>query len=225
VRIYGSLIEWCSQVAFSCVQIDELGRATASLDGVGICWSCAEALMRRPACYTLLATHFIELCQLPKLYRNVSNFHLQVALSAPGAESRNQRGHRHRVRMRSLFKVAPGQLDNEMQQYGIQLAQMAAFPADAIAHARQVNAQLQHFVSQQRAQVGGGGGGSVQQQQGHGRHGAVPTSLIPPSPLPRRASSYEVRLQTLREQSLRFRGDVRGADLVLVVVPLCFQCC
>jgi DNA mismatch repair ATPase MutS len=155
--------------------------------------------MRRPACYTLLATHFIELCQLPKLYRNVSNFHLQVALSAPGADTRNQGGHRHRVRMRSLFKVAPGQLDNEMQQYGIQLAQMAAFPTDAIAHARQVNAQLQHFVSQQRAQAGGRGG-SMQQQQAQGRHGAVPTSLIPPSPLPRRASSYEVRQKpNLRE--------------------------
>jgi DNA mismatch repair ATPase MutS len=153
--------------ALDCVQIDELGRATSSLDGVGICWSSGEDLLRRPGCYTLLVTHFLELCQLSALYPSVRNLHLAVSTSSAS--------------LRYLFKVGDGRMSPSTEQYGIQLAQMAAFPASLIDEARATQQRLKAFVDQQHARG---------PQHRHSQLSAqVPSNIVPPTPMPTEAAT------------------------------------
>ena len=173
-------------------EIDELGRSTGSLDGVGICWSAAESLLRRPACFSLLATHFVELSRLAALYPNADNCHLQVQTAGMAA------GSAAGGRLVYLYRLADGPVSAALRQYGIQLAQMAAFPSGVIAEARQLQAQLQDFVSQQRERSASAGG---QGQRAGGRGRAVepsefstlvPSTLIAESPQPTRTTPLQV---------------------------------
>ena len=185
-------------------QIDELGRSTGSLDGVGICWSAAESLLRRPACFSLLATHFVELSRLAALYPNADNCHLQVqtvggaGAAAAGAGSATAAASAAGGRLVYLYRLADGPVSAALRQYGIQLAQMAAFPGGVIAEARQLQAQLQDFVSQQHERSSSAGG----QGQRAGDRGRavepsefstlVPSTLIAESPQPTRISPLQV---------------------------------
>ena len=54
----------------SLILIDELGRGTSEEEGVGMCFAILEKLLQTRA-YVLVATHFIELELLAKLYFNV----------------------------------------------------------------------------------------------------------------------------------------------------------
>lgn len=179
-------------------QIDELGRSTGSLDGVGICWSAAESLLRRPACFSLLATHFVELSRLAALYPNADNCHLQVQTAGMAAGSATAAASAAGGRLIYLYRLADGPVSAALRQYGIQLAQMAAFPGGVIAEARQLHAQLQDFVSQQRERSASAGG----QGQRAGDRGRavepsefstlVPSTLIAESPQPTRTTPLQV---------------------------------
>jgi DNA mismatch repair ATPase MutS len=162
----------CEPFAVRSLQIDELGRATSSLDGVGICWSSSEALLQRPTCYTLLVTHFIELCQLATLYPSVTNLHLRI--EAPSASSR----------MRYLYKIASGAMSTDVEQYGIQLAQMAGFPPHLITEARRTQQQLKQFVTHQPDRRG------VHQRRSQF------SAMVPPTPtsLQQPTSKWEVSM-------------------------------
>ena len=149
-----------------CFQIDELGRATSSTDGVGICWATAEALSARPACYTVFATHFLELCRLPAIYSNIRNLHLRVSVhDVPGSGRQ----------LRFLFKIASDQIEDEIVdlQYGIEVARMAAFPADIIDEARATGKQLRAQVSMQRRS------GSRSSESSHGPESSHPRTRVP----------------------------------------------
>lgn len=61
----------------SLIVIDELGRGTSSEEGVGICFSIAETLLKRKT-FTFFATHFLELTTMDSLYPNVENLHLKI---------------------------------------------------------------------------------------------------------------------------------------------------
>ena len=108
------------------VILDEIGRGTATFDGLSIAWATIEHLHDINQCRALFATHFHEL----------------TALSA-----RLTRLHNATVRVKEwqgdvvfLHEVVPGAAD---RSYGIQVAKLAGLPASVIERAKVVLAKLE----------------------------------------------------------------------------------
>ena len=105
----------------SLVVLDEIGRGTATFDGLSIAWAAVEALHETTGCRALFATHFHELTSLAKTLSRVANVTMKV---------REWEGE-----VVFLHEVGPGAAD---RSYGIQVARLAGLPAPVIARARQV---------------------------------------------------------------------------------------
>jgi DNA mismatch repair protein MutS len=107
----------------SLVVLDEIGRGTATFDGLSIAWAVAEYLATntktRPK--TLFATHYHELTDLADATPGVVNFHVAAR------EWKDQ--------IIFLRKIIPGRAD---RSYGIQVARLAGLPADVISRAREI---------------------------------------------------------------------------------------
>jgi DNA mismatch repair protein MutS len=105
----------------SLVVLDEIGRGTATFDGLSIAWAAVEALHETTGCRALFATHFHELTSLAKTLARVSNVTMKV---------REWEGE-----VVFLHEVGPGAAD---RSYGIQVARLAGLPEPVLARARQV---------------------------------------------------------------------------------------
>lgn len=105
----------------SLVVLDEIGRGTATFDGLSIAWASVEALHETTGCRALFATHFHELTSLAKTLSRVANVTMKV---------REWEGD-----VVFLHEVGPGAAD---RSYGIQVARLAGLPDPVIARARQV---------------------------------------------------------------------------------------
>jgi DNA mismatch repair protein MutS len=105
----------------SLVVLDEIGRGTATFDGLSIAWAAVEALHETTGCRALFATHFHELTSLAKSLSRVSNVTMKV---------REWEGE-----VVFLHEVGPGAAD---RSYGIQVARLAGLPEPVLARARQV---------------------------------------------------------------------------------------
>jgi DNA mismatch repair protein MutS len=107
----------------SLVVLDEIGRGTATFDGLSIAWAVAEHLAgngrARPK--TLFATHYHELTDLADAMPGVVNAHVSAREWQDGIVF--------------LRKVVPGRSD---RSYGIQVARLAGLPPAVIARARQI---------------------------------------------------------------------------------------
>ncbi|WP_317185892.1 DNA mismatch repair protein MutS [Devosia sp. BK] len=105
----------------SLVVLDEIGRGTATFDGLSIAWASVEALHETTGCRALFATHFHELTSLAKTLTRVANVTMKV---------REWEGD-----VVFLHEVGPGAAD---RSYGIQVARLAGLPDPVIARAKQV---------------------------------------------------------------------------------------
>lgn len=105
----------------SLVVLDEIGRGTATFDGLSIAWAAVEALHETTGCRALFATHFHELTSLAKTLSRVSNVTMKV---------REWEGE-----VVFLHEVGPGAAD---RSYGIQVARLAGLPEPVLVRARQV---------------------------------------------------------------------------------------
>src|SRR5205085_2200571 len=105
----------------SLVILDEIGRGTATFDGLSIAWAAAEALHNDTGCRALFATHFHEMTALAKILPRVRNVTMAV---------REWEGE-----VVFLHEVAPGAAD---RSYGIQVAKLAGLPESVLVRARQV---------------------------------------------------------------------------------------
>jgi DNA mismatch repair protein MutS len=105
----------------SLVLLDEVGRGTATFDGLSIAWAVVEALHSGEKPRTLFATHYHELTELEQLLPGVQNLH--VAVQETGNE------------IIFLRRVAPGSAD---KSYGIEVARLAGLPNAVIARAREI---------------------------------------------------------------------------------------
>jgi DNA mismatch repair protein MutS len=105
----------------SLVVLDEIGRGTATFDGLSIAWASVEALHETTGCRALFATHFHELTSLAKTLSRVANVTMKV---------REWEGE-----VVFLHEVGPGAAD---RSYGIQVARLAGLPEPVIARAKQV---------------------------------------------------------------------------------------
>lgn len=103
----------------SLVLMDEVGRGTSTFDGLSLAWACAEKLIRDIGAYTLFATHYFELTQIPDLYDRAVNVHVDAI------------EHGEKVIFMHQLKLGPAN-----QSYGIQVAQLAGIPADVIKTAK-----------------------------------------------------------------------------------------
>jgi DNA mismatch repair protein MutS len=110
----------------SLVILDELGRGTATFDGLSIAWAAIEHLHENNRCRTLVATHYHELtalsAKLPRMFNatvRVKEWHGDVVF---------------------LHEVLPGSAD---RSYGIQVAKLAGLPPPVIARAKSVLAKLE----------------------------------------------------------------------------------
>jgi DNA mismatch repair protein MutS len=112
--------------ARSLVILDEIGRGTATFDGLSIAWAAIEHLHETNRCRALFATHFHELTALAGKLKRLFNATVRV-----------REWHGDVV---FLHEVAPGAAD---RSYGIQVAKLAGLPAPVIERAKVVLAELE----------------------------------------------------------------------------------
>jgi DNA mismatch repair protein MutS len=107
----------------SLVILDEIGRGTATFDGLSLAWAVAEYLASNPRARpkTIFATHYHELTDLADALPSVSNFHVVVR------EWKDE--------LVLLRKVVPGRAD---RSYGIQVARLAGLPPAVVTRAREI---------------------------------------------------------------------------------------
>lgn len=111
----------------SFVILDEIGRGTATFDGLSIAWAAIEHLHEQNRCRTLFATHYHELTSLSEPLSRLSNVTMKV---------REWEGD-----VVFLHEVVAGTAD---RSYGIQVARLAGLPEAVIVRARTVLEQLEN---------------------------------------------------------------------------------
>jgi len=113
----------------SLVVLDEIGRGTATFDGLSIAWAVAEYLSTNPhgRPKTLFATHYHELTDLADALPGVVNAHVAAR------EWQDD--------IVFLHKIVPGRSD---RSYGIQVARLAGMPPPVIVRARAILEALEH---------------------------------------------------------------------------------
>ena len=112
--------------AKSLVLLDEIGRGTATFDGLSIAWAVAEYLAVDIKSRTIFATHYHELNELATIISNVANYQVTVK------ELPDQ--------IIFLHQVQPGGAD---KSYGIEAGRLAGLPPVVIQRAKQVMGQIE----------------------------------------------------------------------------------
>ncbi len=108
------------------VILDEIGRGTATFDGLSIAWAAVEHLHEVNRCRALFATHYHELTALSHRLPRLDNVTVRV---------KEWKGE-----VIFLHEIASGAAD---RSYGIQVARLAGLPAAVVARAREVLKQLE----------------------------------------------------------------------------------
>ncbi|HVY83553.1 MAG TPA: DNA mismatch repair protein MutS [Caulobacterales bacterium] len=120
------------------VVLDEIGRGTATFDGLAIAWAVAEHLHEANRCRAVFATHYHELTRLADKLAAGSNAHLRA---------KEWKGD-----LVFLHEVAPGPAD---RSYGIQVAKLAGLPKTAVERARGVLQRLEQNGGATRVDIAG----------------------------------------------------------------------
>jgi len=112
----------------SLVVLDEIGRGTATFDGLSIAWAVAEYLATNPRIRpkTLFATHYHELTDLADATPGVVNYHVAAR--------------EWKEDIIFLRKIVPGRSD---RSYGIQVARLAGLPRPVVDRAREILGALE----------------------------------------------------------------------------------
>lgn len=110
----------------SLVLMDEVGRGTSTFDGLALAWAIAKHLIDTTRSFTLFATHYFELTQLPDVHPSAANVHLSAV--------------EHKDKIVFLHAVEAGPAS---QSYGLQVAQLAGVPQAVIRAARKHLASLE----------------------------------------------------------------------------------
>ena len=105
----------------SLILFDELGRGTATYDGMALAQSIIEYIHNNIKCKTLFSTHYHELTDLEKNLKNLKNIHVSAHL-----ENGN---------ITFLHKIEEGSID---KSYGIHVARLAGLPNELIERADQI---------------------------------------------------------------------------------------
>lgn len=122
----------------SLVILDEIGRGTATFDGLSIAWAVAEHLHDQIGCRTLFATHYHELTDLANTKQAVANHNVAVR--------------EWNEEIIFLHKILPGAAD---KSYGIQVARLAGLPKPVVERAKSILSHLElHSVKPEAKKLG-----------------------------------------------------------------------
>lgn len=113
----------------SLILFDELGRGTATYDGMALAQSIIEYIHDKIGAKTLFATHYHELTELGQTLEHLENVHVSIL---------EQNG-----QVTFLHKIAPGPAD---KSYGIHVAKIAGMPEDLLKRADSILQQLENHV-------------------------------------------------------------------------------
>ena len=119
----------------SFIVLDEIGRGTATYDGLALAWAVVEHIHQHTRAKTLFATHYHELTELAEQLDGVRN--LRVTVKEAGD------------RIIFLRRVEPGKAD---RSYGIEVARLAGLPLGVIERAREVlklHEKSEHAVTEE----------------------------------------------------------------------------
>jgi DNA mismatch repair protein MutS len=105
----------------SFIILDEIGRGTATYDGLSLAWAVVEYVSSTARAKTLFATHYHELTELAEQLEGVRNLRVAVKEAAD--------------KIIFLHKIEPGKAD---RSYGIEVARLAGLPAGVIERAREI---------------------------------------------------------------------------------------
>ena len=117
----------------SLILLDEMGRGTATFDGLSLAWATVEYLHAETGARTLFATHYHELTMLAEKLPRVRNLRVGVKETPAGIVF--------------LHHIEPGAAS---KSYGIEVARLAGLPAAVIERARHV---LRQHEKQERQSV------------------------------------------------------------------------
>lgn len=114
----------------SLILLDEVGRGTATLDGISIAWAISEYIHNTIKARTLFATHYHELNSLAERYERILNFRVEVIETGTDI----------------IFshKVTKGSCDNS---FGIHVAKMAGLPYEVIERADDIMHTIENEIS------------------------------------------------------------------------------
>ena len=140
-----------SATSRSLVILDEIGRGTATFDGLSLAWAVAEHLAsgNRARPKTIFATHYHELTDLADALPSVANFHVVVR------EWKDD--------IVFLRKVVAGRSD---RSYGIQVARLAGLPPSVVVRAREILNGLERDELSRGGRPSLSGSGDRRQQLG-----------------------------------------------------------
>jgi len=110
----------------SLILLDEIGRGTATFDGLSIAWAVAEYLAAEIQARTIFATHYHELNELASILTNVANYQVTVK-EMPD-------------KIIFLHQVCSG---GASKSYGIEAGRLAGLPTSVISRAKQVMGQIE----------------------------------------------------------------------------------
>jgi len=105
----------------SLILLDEMGRGTATFDGLSLAWATVEYLHAETGARTLFATHYHELTMLAEKLPRVRNLRVGVKEAAGGIVF--------------LYNIEPGAAS---KSYGIEVARLAGLPSVVIERAKRV---------------------------------------------------------------------------------------
>jgi DNA mismatch repair protein MutS len=111
----------------SLILLDEIGRGTATYDGISIAWAIAEYLHQNPLkAKTLFATHYHELNEMTTYFPRIKNYHVTIR------ELNNK--------IIFMRKLAEGGSEHS---FGIHVAKMAGMPRDVVERAGEILKKLE----------------------------------------------------------------------------------
>lgn len=110
----------------SLVLMDEIGRGTATYDGLSLAWACAQTLVEQIRAMTLFATHYFELTALAAQLPGVENLHVTAV--------------EHEQSITFMHTVEAGAAN---KSYGLAVAKLAGVPANVLERAQQKLTQLE----------------------------------------------------------------------------------
>ena len=111
----------CNATSNSLILFDELGRGTATYDGMSIAQAILEYVNNHIKCKTLFSTHYHELTDLAYKNTGIKNIHVE-AIEKDG-------------KVTFLHKIKDGAVD---KSYGIHVAKLAGLPNDVLSRAQEV---------------------------------------------------------------------------------------
>ena len=111
----------CNATSNSLILFDELGRGTATYDGMSLAQAILEYISENIKAYTLFSTHYHELTRLDKKYKNIKNIHVSAVDNGDT--------------ITFLHKVKNGAVD---KSYGIHVARLAHMPDELLKRASEI---------------------------------------------------------------------------------------